>query len=296
MSHNLDKLMQMVALEQLNNVIQQLTKTTLNNDLIHELTKQTSCCNCVKNTEPIVDNTETNSLLEKYNLRLHKLEEKMDDLFALIQNTNISSPEHVAVEDKTQLKLTSFPEFLPKKTEEPIKERQNITMSVSDLDSVSGALEPEDVFEDSNDLETDVLEEETDVLEEETDVLEEETDVLESEVEDIDVETDVLEEVEEEAVEPVSEEPSVEDVAVSEEKEEPVLEDEEPVSEEDVSEEEVATEEEEEGGDEEVFEIEIDDVTYYATDEENGILYAVDKDGEVGKKVGIIKDGEPIFS
>ena len=282
MSHNLDKLMQMVALEQLNNVIQQLTKTTLNNDLIHELTKQTSCCNCVKNTEPIVDNTETNSLLEKYNLRLHKLEEKMDDLFALIQNTNISSPEHVAVEDKTQLKLTSFPEFLPKKTEEPIKERQNITMSVSDLDSVSGALETEDVFEDSNDLETDVLEEETDVLE--------------SEVEDIDVETDVLEEVEEEAVEPVSEEPSVEDVAVSEEKEEPVLEDEEPVSEEDVSEEEVATEEEEEGGDEEVFEIEIDDVTYYATDEENGILYAVDKDGEVGKKVGIIKDGEPIFS
>ena len=47
---------------------------------------------------------------------------------------------------------------------------------------------------------------------------------------------------------------------------------------------------------EEVFEIEIDDVTYYATSEENGILYEVDKDGEVGKKVGIIKDGEPIFS
>ena len=48
--------------------------------------------------------------------------------------------------------------------------------------------------------------------------------------------------------------------------------------------------------DEEVFEIEIDDVTYYATHEENGILYAVEKDGDVGPQVGIIKDGEPIFS
>jgi len=34
----------------------------------------------------------------------------------------------------------------------------------------------------------------------------------------------------------------------------------------------------------------------FATDEENGILYEVTKTGEVGKKVGIIKDGEPIFS
>ena len=58
-----------------------------------------------------------------------------------------------------------------------------------------------------------------------------------------------------------------------------------------------AVEEEEEVEEvEEVFEIEIDDITYYATHEENGILYEVDKDGEVGKKVGIIKDGEPIFS
>jgi len=47
---------------------------------------------------------------------------------------------------------------------------------------------------------------------------------------------------------------------------------------------------------EEVFEIEIDDVTYFATHEENGILYEIDSDGDVGKKVGIIKDGEPIFN
>lgn len=56
-----------------------------------------------------------------------------------------------------------------------------------------------------------------------------------------------------------------------------------------------SNEEEEEGGDLEVFEIEIDDVTYFATDEENGDLYEVDKDGDIGKKVGFIKDGEVEF-
>jgi hypothetical protein len=54
--------------------------------------------------------------------------------------------------------------------------------------------------------------------------------------------------------------------------------------------------EEEEEEELELFEIEIDDVTYFATDEENGTLYAVLDNGEVGNKVGIIKDGEPIFN
>jgi hypothetical protein len=55
-------------------------------------------------------------------------------------------------------------------------------------------------------------------------------------------------------------------------------------------------EEEEEEEEEEVFEIEIDDVTYFATHEENGILYEITSDGDVGKKIGIIKDGEPILN
>ena len=53
--------------------------------------------------------------------------------------------------------------------------------------------------------------------------------------------------------------------------------------------------EDEEEESEEVFEIEIDDIIYFATHEENGILYEATSDGDVGKKVGIIKDGEPIF-
>jgi len=90
-----------------------------------------------------------------------------------------------------------------------------------------------------------------------------------------------------------------------EELEEKAEEEEELEEEQEEEEEEVGTDEEqeekkldslEEEDDEEVFEIEIDDVTYFTTDEENGILYEVTSDGEVGNKVGIIKNGEPIFS
>jgi hypothetical protein len=54
-------------------------------------------------------------------------------------------------------------------------------------------------------------------------------------------------------------------------------------------------EDEDEDEEEEVFEIEIDDVTYYATNEENGPLYEVDESGDPGKLVGHLKDGEPVF-
>ena len=95
----------------------------------------------------------------------------------------------------------------------------------------------------------------------------------------------------------------LEEAVLADELEEAVLADEleEEELEEEESEEEVISEaehelKEEEESEEEVFEIEIDDITYFATDEENGILYEVDSEGEVGNQVGIIKDGEPIFS
>jgi hypothetical protein len=56
--------------------------------------------------------------------------------------------------------------------------------------------------------------------------------------------------------------------------------------------EEVAEEEEEE---EELFEIEIDDITYCTNNEENGFIYELTKDGDVGEKVGYLKEGEPFF-
>lgn len=47
--------------------------------------------------------------------------------------------------------------------------------------------------------------------------------------------------------------------------------------------------------DEELFEIEIDDQTYCTNNEVNGFIYVLDKDGDVGDKIGYFKDSEPIF-
>ena len=47
--------------------------------------------------------------------------------------------------------------------------------------------------------------------------------------------------------------------------------------------------------DEELFEIEIDDETYCTNNEVNGFIYILDKDGDVGDKIGYFKDSEPIF-
>ena len=58
----------------------------------------------------------------------------------------------------------------------------------------------------------------------------------------------------------------------------------------------VVSEAEEEEEEEEVFEIEIDDKTYYTNNEENGIIYEALPNDEVGEKIGYLKDGEPFFT
>jgi len=111
------------------------------------------------------------------------------------------------------------------------------------------------------------------------------------------LEEEVEEEVEEEEVEVEVEEEKVE----VEEEEEEVEEEEEEVEEvEEVEELEndiksIETEAKEEDEDEELIEIEIDDITYCTNDENNGIIYELDKDGNVGKKIGYLKDGEAYF-
>lgn len=61
-------------------------------------------------------------------------------------------------------------------------------------------------------------------------------------------------------------------------------------------EEEVETEksESEEEEEEDIFEIDIDDVTYCTNNETTGFIYGL-TDGEMGDKVGYFKDGEPFF-
>jgi hypothetical protein len=58
---------------------------------------------------------------------------------------------------------------------------------------------------------------------------------------------------------------------------------------------ETENENEEEDTEDDFFEIEIDDVTYCTNNEETGIIYEVNKDGDIGKRIGYLKDGEPFF-
>ena len=74
-------------------------------------------------------------------------------------------------------------------------------------------------------------------------------------------------------------------------------EEEEKLSEDEVETEKSASdEEEEEEEEEELIEIEIDNVTYCTNDEDNGFIYELDKDGNVGETIGYLKDGEPFFN
>ena len=57
----------------------------------------------------------------------------------------------------------------------------------------------------------------------------------------------------------------------------------------------VASASEAEAEEEEFIEIDIDDVTYCTNNEENGFIYELTEDGDVGEKVGYLKDGEPFF-
>ena len=146
--------------------------------------------------------------------------------------------------------------------------------------------------EEDNEEEADVEEyENIDVEEEEDDQKPQEvveTEVSEEEKEE--VETEASEEEKEEVETEASEEEEKEEVeteASEEEKDEVKTE-----ASEEEEKEEVETEASEE---EELFEIEIDDVTYCTNNEENGFIYQLTEDGDVGEKVGYLKEVEPFF-
>jgi len=136
--------------------------------------------------------------------------------------------------------------------------------------------EEEEEEEEEEDEEVEVEDEEDEEVEEEEDEEEEEEDEEEEEED---------EEEEEEEVE--DEEVEVEDEEVEEEEEEEEVE----VEEVEVEDEEVEVEEEEE-----VFEIEVNGITYYTTNRDNGVIYGVDDEGDVGESVGKFTKGVAIMN
>ena len=215
---------------------------------------------------------EIRSKISELNCKLNAFSDKMVHLITELAEIKSNVNNNKCLCQKQH--LTSYPSQEEAHIKLKIEEKPS-QEATSSIHSLNAEKEEEDEEEEEEEEEDEEEEEEE---EEEVQVEEiEEVDDVGTEVEEVQVEKEEQVEEEEESEEEVGTE--VDEVQVEEE-------------EVDESEEEVDESEEEE----EVFEIEIDDVTYFATHEENGILYEMTSDGDVGKKMGIIKDGEPIFN
>jgi hypothetical protein len=151
-----------------------------------------------------------------------------------------------------------------------VLEKENIKLEIED--TIISVEKVEEKEEEAEEEEEDEEEEEEDEEEEEED-----EEVVEVEVADIKVVKMAAD--------------TADDIETEEEEEEDEDEDE---DEDEEEEKEEKKEDEEE--DEEFFEIEIDNISYYTNNEDNGFIYEVGKDEELGKKVGYLKEGEPFFN
>jgi hypothetical protein len=192
------------------------------------------------------------------------------------------------------------------------QEKENIILHIEENPDQSDELDED---EEDNDEEVDDEEAEDNDEEEEDDYEEVEEDneeEAEDEIVEDNKELDDDEEVEEdneEVVEEDDEEVDDDEVVEEDDEEEVVEEDNEEVDDDEVVEEEnddvetensgsdeKSQEELDENEEEELIEIEIDDVTYCTNNEDNGFIYELDKDGNVGEVIGYLKDGEPFFN
>ena len=285
---NIEKLIQMASIEHMYSMLQKMNDNMKNKEPLN-----THNDNVINNLTTMLletknDNKKMSEMIEILNLKLNKLKNELtcnnslvsrveqmeEELIQIKGNTNNNS-KYLCQQIRGQQLLTSYPGFSTTLNNiiTPINEEHiKLNIKEKNLDEKDGnninSTEKEELEEEleEEELEEEELEEEELEEEEEEEELEEEEDEVgtEEELEEIEDEVGTEEELEEidENIIPVD--GGVRGLPVEEE--------------------------------EEVFEIEIDDITYFATHEENGILYEIDVDGDVGKKVGIIKDGEPIFS
>ena len=301
LSTNLDKIIQLISIEQIMGLMKQM-KTGV------DITSTTT------NIEVNTNNSDKQEQIQVPKFEC-VLPDKMNDQLERINNTlllivdkisAIESEIQTLKECKQRSKSDADSEFNEEHIVLKIEEKDIYVKTVVDnltLDDESDASEADASVEEDPDVseaseEVDASVEEDPVVNLEVVEAEEEVDAEEDP--DVNLEAVAVVNLEDEEVASVAEDDSEKEISdESEEEEADVSEaEEDTVVNLDVKEEQPVEEVEEEvvEEEEEVFEIEIDDVTYYATHEENGILYEVDKDGEVGKKVVIIKDGEPIFS
>ena len=247
---------------------------------------------------PLLDKVMTT--IETFNEKLNKIE-------------NIQLKHVPNIECNVSIEKIDFKENIKLEIAEDENENEEHYILKSD-DELENQEEKEEL-EDQEEQEQKELEEQDQEEKEEEELQEEEEEELEEE----ELEEEELEDQEEEEEEELEDQEEVED---QEEKEEELEDQEElEVESENESEEEVETENESEEEveseneseeevelketkekivdnseeEEELFEIEIDDITYCTNNEENGYIYELTEDGESGEKVGYLKDGEPFF-
>jgi len=285
---NIEKLIQMATIEHMYSMLQKMSdKSNINKEqqTFIDPSKNKNYDDIINNLTTMLleiknDNNKNVNTINILNIKVIQLEEELNQ----IRNNTNSNSKYLCQQIRGQQVLTSYPGFSTSSSSiiKPINE-EHIILKIE-----------EKVLKEQNNVEEEKMLEEEVGTEEEEDLEEEE------EEEEVGTEEEEEEEEEEEDLEKeetleknIDKKESAQIYPVSESK---IEKEEEAEAEEEEEEEEEAEEEEVEAEEEEVFEIEIDDITYFATHEENGILYEITTDGEVGKKVGIIKDGDVIFN
>ena len=242
------------------------------------------------NQEPLppqqCENNNNNNV--KYDQMIEKLLKRIDELtFEVNQLKQTCKKEYTDIKVEDELKVVK------------LEQKENIRLEIEEeVDDDASCCEAEEEEEEEDD-ESSVLskaEGSSESAEEDdpTSTKEEEADDASEAVEEEEVVVEEEEEEADDASEAVEEEEADDAIEAVEEEEEVV---EEVVVEEEAADE-VETEKSEseaEEEEEEFIEIDIDDVTYCTNNEENGFIYELTEDGDVGEKVGYLKDGEPFF-
>ena len=206
-------------------------------------------------------------LIKKYVKEIEDLKNQLKDCIKkpVICDLTADEPEKEFVEIK----------------QEKVEEKENITLHIEEESEVEES-DDEDVDQEESD-EDDVnplmitcssikIQKEENIL---SNIESEDEEIVDEEEEVVDEEEEIVDEEEEEndTVETENSSSDKESQKEDEEKNE--------------------TEEDEE---QELIEIEIDGVTYCTENEENGFIYLIDEDGNVGEATGYLKDGEPFFN
>uniref|UniRef100_A0A6C0ERG4 Uncharacterized protein n=1 Tax=viral metagenome TaxID=1070528 RepID=A0A6C0ERG4_9ZZZZ len=243
----------------------------------------------IKNmTSELVEEAVNNKFIEKNNI-IKELLLEIEKLKVEIENLKYNPSEVFIKEEKEEKENIKL--IIQQKESELCSMEYIVNDDVSKQEGVDGDEHGEDSDEDEEEEEEEEEDEEEEEAEEEE---EEELEEEEEEEEEVDEE-----EEEEEEEKPLSTNNDVNievEVETENEKETEDEEEEEDHDNDDADDSVSKNKDEfEQEIEEEFFEIEIDDITYCTNNEDNGFIFELNEDGEIGKKIGYFKESEPFF-